>query len=703
MRRVIGFLAVGVVGLVFGSPSHAQTTAELAQTAATVASLQNDDGGFAPAPGEPSSLPATSAAVRILHYVGGSIPDVLGCVKYIKSCRTESGGFAKTPGGEPDSLTTSTGLMAAVELKAADQPMIDGATAFFHDHAKELEEVRLAIAALNAAGAKSDDYPRWLKEFEALRKPDGGFGDGPDRAFLAGTVGATVLRAGGTLKDREAVAEAIKAGQRPDGGWAKDAGESDLASSYRVFRALFMLQSKPDLERLRGFIARCRKDNGLYSNTPNGDAALGSTYYAAIMTRWIRLMSGERPIVETAGFTPLFNGENLDGWDGDSSIWSARDGMIVGSHKGIKRNEFLAFKQPFGDFVLSLQFRLIDGKGNSGVQLRSVRIPGTEMSGYQADIGEGYWGSLYDESRRNKTLAQASKGALAKLNKDGWNHYMVRAFGDRIVVYLNGAVSVDYRETDPKIAREGLIALQVHAGEPMEVQFKDIQIQRVPSPDTADATKPGFHLKTVATDQGDRKYTVYVPEDYDPSKTYPAILFLHGAGERGDDGITPTQVGLGPAIVQRGGVPAIVIFPQARETWRADSEDAKAALKALDDASAAYKIDPDRVILTGLSMGGMGSWSLAAAHPNKFAAIVPVCGPGRLEDVSKYKGLPIRAFVGDADSPRLHLGMRSMIEALREAGEQPGYTEYRDVGHNSWDRAYNDPELIDWMLSQRRK
>jgi len=703
MRSTIGFLAVGVVYLSIGPTSQAQTPAELAQTAATVASLQNDDGGFASAPGEPSNLGATSLAVRILHYAGGSIPDALGCIKYIKSCRTDSGGFAKTPEGEPDALTTATGLMAAVELKAADQAMIDGAIAFFHDHAKELEEVRLAIAALQAAGANSPDYPRWIEQIETLRKPDGGFGNDPDRAFLAGTVAATVLRAGGTLEDRDAVVEAIKAGQRPDGGWAKDAGEPDLASSYRVFRALFMLKEKPNLDRLRNFIASCRKDGGLYSNTPHGEAALGSTYYATIMIRWLRLMSGEPPLVETAGFTPLFNGKDLKGWDGDASIWSARDGMIIGAHKGLDHNEFLAFEEPFGDFVLSLSFRLIDGKGNSGVQLRSVRVPGTEMSGYQADIGEGYWGSLYDESRRNKTLVEASKGAMDRLNKDGWNHYMVRAFGDRIVVFLNGAVSVDYRETDPEIAREGLIALQVHAGEPMEVQFKDIQIQRVPSPKTGDATKPGFHLKTIATDQGERKYTVYVPEGYDASKSYPAILFLHGAGERGEDGIVPTQVGLGPAIVQRGGVPAIVVFPQARRTWQADSDDAAAALKALDDVSAAYKVDPARVILTGLSMGGMGSWSLAAKHPDRFAAIVPICGPGRVEDVPAYQGLPIRAYVGDADSPRLHLGMRTMIEALRAAGQEPHYTEYRDVGHNSWDRAYSDPELIDWMLSQRRK
>ena len=130
-----------------------------------------------------------------------------------------------------------------------------------------------------------------------------------------------------------------------------------------------------------------------------------------------------------------------------------------------------------------------------------------------------------------------------------------------------------------------------------------------------------------------------MPEGYDESKTYPVILFLHGAGERGDDGSVPSQVGLGPAIVQRpGGVQAVVVFPQARKTWQADSDDAKAALKALEAVSAAYKVDPKRVSLTGLSMGGMGTWSLAAKHPEKFAAIAPVCGPGRTERHRQSQG-----------------------------------------------------------------
>ena len=118
----------------------------------------------------------------------------------------------------------------------------------------------------------------------------------------------------------------------------------------------------------------------------------------------------------------------------------------MGKSPGLDHNEFLANRQAHGDFILSLRFRLVGGTGNSGVQFRSVRVPGTEMSGYQADIGENYWGCLYDESRRNKVLATASPESLKTLKKDGWNHYVVFAMGDRVSIYLNGATAAVYRE-----------------------------------------------------------------------------------------------------------------------------------------------------------------------------------------------------------------------------------------------------------------
>ena len=134
---------------------------------------------------------------------------------------------------------------------------------------------------------------------------------------------------------------------------------------------------------------------------------------------------------------PLVNGD-FTGWEGDKQLWSARDGMLVGHSPGLDHNEFLATTRPYGDFILSLNFRMVDGKGNSGVQFRSVRIPGHEMSGYQADIGEGYWGSLYDESRRNKVLVAASAEAVEGPQQDRLEPYVVRAMGDAINLSLNG-------------------------------------------------------------------------------------------------------------------------------------------------------------------------------------------------------------------------------------------------------------------------
>lgn len=188
--------------------------------------------------------------------------------------------------------------------------------------------------------------------------------------------------------------------------------------------------------------------------------------------------SAEPATKSEEGFVPLFDGKSLAGWEGDMQLWKAEEGMIVGDSAGIKHNEFLATKKSYGDFELRLDFRLRKGEGNSGVQFRSKRVAGSsEVSGYQADIGEKYWGCLYDESRRNKVLVQAPPEIEQKLRKDDWNSYVIHAQGDHIVLKLNGHTTVDYREADGSIAREGIIAVQVHAGGPLRVEFKNVRIK----------------------------------------------------------------------------------------------------------------------------------------------------------------------------------------------------------------------------------
>jgi predicted peptidase len=218
-------------------------------------------------------------------------------------------------------------------------------------------------------------------------------------------------------------------------------------------------------------------------------------------------------------------------------------------------------------------------------------------------------------------------------------------------------------------------------------------------------SKTGF-LTRVHKDAGGKeaKYVLFVPHDYKGDKEYPIILFLHGAGERAGGKKQPVEVGIGPAIKKREkDFPFLVVIPQAEKTWQAKSADAELALAMLAEVQKDYKVDTKRIYLSGLSMGGMGTWSLAIAHPEKWAAIVPVCGRGDVKQAAKIKDIPCWCFHGDADAAVKVEGSRNMIEALKKAGGEPKYTEYPGVGHNSWDRAYATKELYEWLLQQHKK
>jgi predicted peptidase len=206
-------------------------------------------------------------------------------------------------------------------------------------------------------------------------------------------------------------------------------------------------------------------------------------------------------------------------------------------------------------------------------------------------------------------------------------------------------------------------------------------------------------------DGKEAKYVLFVPHDYKGDKAYPVILFLHGSGETGTDGKKQATNGLGKAVKAREkDFPFIIVFPQSQKrTWKAGSEDADRALAILDEVMKEYKTDPKRVYLTGLSMGGSGTWSLAAKYPDRWAAIVPICGSGDLAAAKVLKDLPCWCFVGDKDRATLVENNHKLIDALKDAGGKPKFTEYPNIGHNSWDKAYATKELYDWLLTQKKK
>jgi predicted peptidase len=217
--------------------------------------------------------------------------------------------------------------------------------------------------------------------------------------------------------------------------------------------------------------------------------------------------------------------------------------------------------------------------------------------------------------------------------------------------------------------------------------------------------KTGFVNKTYKDGDANIKYVVFVPKTYDGTKEFPVILFLHGAGETGTDGEKQVKVGLGKAIRdKKQDFPFIAIFPQSQKGgWKADSAEGKRAVAILDEVLKEYKTDKKRVYLTGLSMGGSGTWSLAAAHPERWAAIAPICGSADLKTAEKIKDVPCWSFCGDKDNPKLVENNRSMAKALKAAGSSARYEEYPGVGHNSWDRAYATAELYTWFLKHERK
>lgn len=214
----------------------------------------------------------------------------------------------------------------------------------------------------------------------------------------------------------------------------------------------------------------------------------------------------------------------------------------------------------------------------------------------------------------------------------------------------------------------------------------------------------GFVPTTVEIDGRTYRHTVWVPLEYTAEQAWPAILSLHGKGECGDDGKSHTVVGLGKAIrTNPERFPAIVIMPQipVGHRWEEDAMQ-HVAVTALDAACRAYNIDSDRIALTGLSLGGFGTWSLGARQPERFCALAPICGGGDVRTAPQLAARPIWCFHGDADPVVPVERSREMVKAVRVAGGDVRYSEMPGVTHNSWDPAYGDPELIEWLLTQRR-
>ncbi len=241
------------------------------------------------------------------------------------------------------------------------------------------------------------------------------------------------------------------------------------------------------------------------------------------------------------------------------------------------------------------------------------------------------------------------------------------------------------------------------------------------------APQTGFLFREVTADGIAMKYAVYVPRHYTPDKQWPAIVFLHGSGECGTDGQKMIIQGIGRNILWNADRwPCIVLFPQnpgaprgsqganreqslAMRSWtRCDA----AVMKMLEETRAAYSIDPDRIALTGLSLGGHGAWSIGAAHPDVWCAIAPICGfadaPGGFAPpetiAAKLKDVPMWIFHGDADDVVSPDHSRNVAAAMKAAGARDvRLTIYPGVNHVSWDKAYEEAELPAFLMQTKKR
>jgi predicted peptidase len=235
-------------------------------------------------------------------------------------------------------------------------------------------------------------------------------------------------------------------------------------------------------------------------------------------------------------------------------------------------------------------------------------------------------------------------------------------------------------------------------------------------------TATGFLDKTVSVGDATARYALYVPDNYDPAKVWPLIVFLHGKGEQGDDNLKQTEVGIGRAIrMNRDWFPALVLMPQCPKGrfWDAAIPTIEAAMA---QTRADYNVDDKAITLTGLSLGGYATWIWGATKTDTFAALVPICGGGSLLDlkvkmpivdekafgsiqdrVSNLRRIPIWAFHGADDNVVPAARSRIMVERVKKAGGTIRYKEFKETGHNSWDKAYGYKRAMAWLLKQRKK
>ena len=339
-----------------------------------------------------------------------------------------------------------------------------------------------ALAAL-LADQHLSDYAR--SALESIADPAAGVALRDALAKLSGRCLAGVIDSLGVRREAAAVPELVKLDADPARGAVDEAlaALGKIATPEALAALWANLRATAANTRIAAANASLVAAERLLKegNRPAATSLLDQVIAAELPEQ---LRAAATALLAKARRVRLFDGKTLEGWEGDLTWFRVAEGAVVAGSlaKPIPQNEFLCSRREFGDFELRLKVRLVAGQGNGGIQFRSKRVPNSrEMAGYQADMATGYWGGLYDESRRAKFLGtRAAEGVIAKILKpNDWNDYVIRCEGSRVRLWLNGQLTTEFTEPDPAIPRSGAIGLQIHGGPPSEAWYKDLEIEEL--------------------------------------------------------------------------------------------------------------------------------------------------------------------------------------------------------------------------------
>ena len=328
------------------------------------------------------------------------------------------------------------------------------------------------------------DYARCALELIAAPVPGAALRQA--LAKLNGRRLAGVIDSLGVRRELAAVPELCRLADGPADDAATEAlaALGKIASPEALACVRATLQSPADGRRLAAGHAALAAADALLKQ---GDAKAATGMLDAVAAARLpaHVTAAAVALASRAARRRIFDGKSFAAWEGDLKWFRIAEGAVVAGSmtQPIPQNEFLCSTGQYGDFELRLKVRLVNGKGNGGVQFRSMRVANSrEMAGYQADMAADYWGGLYDESRRNTFLGKPDPAAVAKVLKPAdWNDYVIRCEGPRVRLWLNGLLTVDFTETDPAVAPTGHLGLQIHSGAPSEVWYKDIEIEELQS------------------------------------------------------------------------------------------------------------------------------------------------------------------------------------------------------------------------------